>query len=293
MTISGKILWVWEDGRPAAWPVGYDSALVKAFDGRSLVSRQGVNWMANYHNWKDSAPGRPTGAWGAVYPDDGESVGQQMAPHLNGAAYIVLDVEDWNGAHWSDDQIRAVVAGFRTHLAGIPLGYSSYPTRKQCQEHGINQALLDELCDFAFPQVYFPYQAAELPQVFADHKHPIVTVSPADDGAWHATAVAAETRTQRVAFWRMGVADWQGWGVAVADITPPVKPPVPVPDPLRPVVDGPWPAGRFVAWDGRYWSLTDGLWWRDLTQAMADGLHKDGVPVLRWVHCRSEAVQVH
>lgn len=293
MTISGKILWVWEDSRPAAWPQGYDSALVKAFDGRSTQSRQGFGWMANYRRWRDNTPGRPIGVWGAAYPDDGASLGLELATELSAAPYIVLDVEDWNGAHWTDQQIRDLIAGFRAHLPHVPLGYSSYPTRAQCSAHGINQQLLDELTDFAFPQVYFDYQANELGTVWSDHKHPVVTVSPADYAHWHDLAGRADTAAQAVAFWRMGVPGWESWGTSVEDVKPPVKPPVPAVDPLRPTQGEVWPQGRFVAWDGRYWSLTDGLWWRDLTQNMAEGLVKDGVPVRLWLHCRSEAVKTH
>jgi hypothetical protein len=287
---AGKWLWVWESARPAAWPTGYDGALVKAFDGKSRVSPSGYVWLNNWRDWRDSTPGRPTGAWGVAYPQDGTTLAESLAPYLNGPAFIVLDIEDFNGLTWTDQQLRDVVAGFRAHFPGVPLGYSSYPTRAQCTAHGIDQALLDQLCDFAMPQVYFDYQAAELAQVWADHKHPCVAVSPADYQGWQGLAVDAVRKSGSVAFWRMDVSGWADWGSAVPEqsVTPP--PPVVAGDPLKPSGWQAFPAGRFIAWDGNRWWVTDCVWRRGATEADAAGLHNLGLQVRWWPSCASETV---
>jgi hypothetical protein len=290
VTPRGALLWVWEDGRPQAWPQGYDGALVKAFDGKSTTGPGGFGWAANYRAWRDSTPGRDIGAWGVAYPQDGTALAEDLAPALGRPAYIVLDAEDFNGQQWSDQQIRDVILGFRQHFPGVPLGYSSYPTRAQCSAHGIDQALLDQLADFAMPQVYFDYQAAELATVWADHRAPVVTVSPADYHAWDTLAGDALRRTGAVAYWRAGVSGWTDWPHETPQPAPTPAPPPPAADPLRPQHWEAFPAERFIAWDGHRWWVTDCVWRRGATEADAAGLHNLGLQVRWWPSCASETV---
>ena len=286
-----RILWVWEDTVPTDWPAGYDTVMVKAFDGKATRNSAGFSWEDNFLAWSQWFGMEKVAAWGVAYKQDGDLLGADMALPLARAPWVVLDIEDWGGQAWTDAELTAVVHGFTSRLPGKGVGYSSYPTRAQCAAHGINQALLDELCDFSMPQVYYDYQAAQLATVWADHRHPHVTVSPANYGHWDTLALDVERKTGVVAFWRMGVAGWEQWGQDVPAGLPPAPPPGPAHDPLRPTGGGAWPQGRFVAWDGKYWALTDGIWFRPLTEGMAQGLAWDGVAVHLWPHCRVEAVE--
>lgn len=286
-----RILWVWQDAPPETWPAGYDDVMVKAFDGRATQAGNGFSWLDNYHEWRSRFGSGRVSAWGVAYPQDGDQLGADMAPALVDARRVVLDIEDWGGRAWTDAALTAVVHGFTSRMQHAQVGYSSYPTRAQCAAHGINQELLDRLCAVAFPQVYYDYQAVQLAQVWADHSTPVITVSPVHYTHWDVLALDAERHTGSVAFWRMGVTDWASWGQDVPAGLPSAPPLGPSYDALRPTQGGAWPQGRFVAWDGKYWSLTDGIWYRPLTEGMAQGLAWDGVPVHLWPHCRVEAVE--
>lgn len=286
-----RILWVWEDTIPVDWPTGYEQVMVKAFDGKALQSAAGFNWATNYASWRDRFGQHRVIPWGVAYQQDGADLGPAISGTVHGASLVVVDIEDWNSQGWSDAAIHDTVRGIRTSLPGMKVGYSTFPTRKQCLDHGINQLILDQLTDVSFPQAYFPYQLAQLGQVRADHKDPVITVSPADDGGWVSAANAGEQWFGQCAFWRMGVDGWKDWGAQVTNWGPPPPGPAPSADPLRPAAGGAWPQGRFVAWDGKYWSLTDGIWYRPLTEGMAQGLAWDGVPVHLWPHCRVEAAE--
>lgn len=283
-------LWVWEDTPPATWPHGYDSVTVKAFDGRSTSGGPGAGWVGNFRAWQERFGSTRVHAWGVAYQDDGEALGGDIAAAVHGAPSLTLDIEDWNGRGWTNAELSAVVHGMRAQLNAVPLGYSSYATRAQCVSHGIDQAALDGMCDFAMPQVYFPYQGDEIGRVLADHRKPMVTVSPGDDPAWLHVAGTAAVHTGGVAFWRMGAGGWEEWGMQLDASTGLGPAPVPPADPMRPATWAAFPPAAFIAWDGVRWWVTDVIHRRPATQADAEGLHKLGLAVRWWPSCAVETV---
>ena len=288
-----RILWVWENTPPAQWPTGYEQVLVKAFDGQDTGFGGPFHWAGNFGAWRDKFGAHRVYPWGVAYSRDGHGLGPAIRPAVEGAPLVVLDMEDFNGDSWPADAARSVIEGVRQALPGTQVGYSTYPTRAQCTAHNIDQAAIDALCDVAFPQVYFGTQAAELAQVRADHKHPVVTVSPADYGQWAELAADGEKWDGACAFWRMGVTGWEGWGSAVADSGAVQPNPVPAVDPLRPVSWQGFPAERFIAWDGHRWWVTNCIHSRPATQADAEGLHALGLQVRWWPSCAAETVLAH
>jgi hypothetical protein len=276
------ILMVWQETPPAQWPDGYTGACVKATDGKALNSRTGFSLAANYAHWRDLYGDRRIGVWSVAYPQDGVTLGADIAHVAPHTPYVVLDVEDFSGVRWNVKALRAVVAGVRSHLPRAKVGYSTYPTRAQAQAHGVNQHLLDSLCDFAAPQVYYPYQRDRIHVIDNDHRHASWIVAPADDEHWDGSAKASLARTGRVFYWRCGVQGWRDWARKVAGELPAPHPPGPAADPLRPDAPPKTYPGRFVAYDGHGWWLTDMVDRVPVTEEMARSLHGHGVPVERW-----------
>lgn len=294
MSADGSVIsMVWEEPPPGSWPDGYDSVCVKACDGLQAGGGQHFGWADNAAEWMRKYPDRGIGVWAVAYPGDGGRLGELLAARVPHAKYVVLDIEDWPGITWRDADIQAIVEGVRAHLPGLLVAYSTYPTAGQCHDHGIDQPLLERLCDFAMPQVYYPYQRLDIDQVSRDHRHPHVIAAPVDDPQWEDTARWSLTHSAGVFLWRAGLTGWRGWPAQLHPAPVPPAPPSPVADPLRPSVhNGPWP-GRFVAWDGETWWLTDMVWRRACTETMAAGLRAGGVPVVLWRHCAEETAEVH
>lgn len=289
----GKQLWVWQETPPASFPAGYDGVMVKVADGMSTSNAAGFSWADNLRRWQELSGSRAVHAWGFPYVNDLQRFGHSVAPHLGKAVSFTLDVEDPNGMRWTDAALTALVEGCRAAMPHISLGYSSYPTRAQCEAHSINQQLLDRLCDFAVPQVYYPYQTDQWDEVKRDHRQLIAAVSPLDSPAWLATANDSLTRFGGVALWREGVAGWVNWPAHMeADPVTGGGGGTPV-DVLRPEHDPASFPARFVAWDGTSWWVTDAISRRPATEEMARGLAAFGVPVVRWPHCAAETALLH
>lgn len=280
-------LWVWETPPPDVFPAGYDMAVVKVADGNSLHSPAGFSWADNFRAWQ-RRHGARVAAWAVAYQGDGDVFGRQTAAAAAGAAFLVLDVEDWNGRGWSDAEIRTAVGAVRAHWGGKALGYSSYATAHQCQAHGIGQPLLDSLCDLAFPQVYFPYQIADLAAVWADHKHCHPILSPADDRGWEQAAKEIAARGVVPGFWRMGVSGWEGWGMTLGSTAVGGGNPGAAGDPMKPSHWASFPAGAFVAWNGQDWFVTDTISSRPASQEQARGMHTLGFVVRWWPNVAKE-----
>lgn len=276
------VLWVWQDKPPAARLTGYDAVCVKISDGRMTHDKGGFDWAANGRAWVASMGQGHVAAWQVAYPDDGSDLAVVAAGAMPHAPYIILDAEDWPGVTWNDGAIRAIVGGYRQHLPGVRIGYTTYPTRAQCADHHINQALWDSLCDFAVPQVYFGYQRDELAQVWKDHRHAHPMISPADDAGWVATAQAAMQHSGGVMYWRMGAAGWATWWQRTTQPTPPVASGGTAVDALRPTDPVGFPPGRFVAWSGTGWYVTDLIHRSPVPEDTARALHQRGVPVVAW-----------
>jgi hypothetical protein len=284
----GVTLFVWQEQPYDAWSQGWESVCVKAADGRAPAVAGVFDWAENAKAWHQMAAGHQIGVFVYCYPDDGDQVGQVLAEHTPWADYVVLDVEDAPGGRWTDDDTRAIVAGVRAHLPGTPVGYCTYPTRAQALDHGVAFDALKGACDFSVPQVYYPYQRGELPQVYADNVDPVLAVAPEDDTGWLATATESVHRAGAVFVWRAGMADTRTWAAQIPHPTP--APPVPAaPDPLRPTAWTDLVADRpFVAWDGTTWWVTDGIWRRPCSEQMAGGLVELGLVVKLWPHCAAE-----
>lgn len=284
--MSGQ-LWVWEETAPDTFPAGYDMAVVKVADGNSLHSGGGFSWADNFRAWQRRFGAR-VAAWAVAYQGDGDVFGRQTAAAAAGAAFLVLDVEDWNGKGWTDAQISAAVGAVRAHWGGASLGYSSYATAHQCEAHGINQPLLESLCDLAFPQVYFPYQVGELGSVWADHRHCHPILSPADDRAWLPAAKEVVAHGVTPGFWRMGVSGWEEWGMTLGSTAASGGHPTAGGDPMKPAAWQSFPAGQFVAWDGKGWWVTDCISSRPATEEQARGMHTLGYAVRWWPNVGKE-----
>lgn len=281
-------VFVWQDTPWDVWPDGYDTVCVKLSDGKSSANVTGFSWLDNTQRWMRTFPGKSIGVWQVAYPDDGDALANIVLADARHADYVILDIEDWPGVRWTDESIHAIIAGFRRLLPDMKVGYTTYPTRGQCEQHGIDQYLLDALLDFSVPQVYYPYQAELIRQVAVDNRHVQMCLAPGDNLAWQDSVKPAAEAGTTVWFWRMGISGWQTWGrKAHAMVTPGPGGPDTA-DVLRPA-RGPstWP-GRFVAWDGQRWWLTDMLWRRELSQEQAQGLVDGGVPVAAWWHVASE-----
>lgn len=285
-----RTLFVWEDAPPQEWPAGYDHACVKVCDGRDPGHGGGFAWGANAARWTEKFGAVRVPVWAVAYPADGDALAHTVMGHTPAAPYVVLDVEDWPGVTWSDTAIEAIVAGFRRRMPHAALGYSSYPTRGQCLEHHINQALWDHLTDFAVPQVYYDYQRAELAQVLADHKHPHPAVAPADDDHWQTTARTALDHTGGVFYWRMGVTGWQHWPALTPAPAVPVASGEHAVDQMRPTARSNFPPGPFVAWTGAGWYVTDMLHRTALPADTAVALHGRGLPVVLWPEVTSVTI---
>lgn len=289
----GKQLWVWQEVPGHEFPAGYDGVIVKVADGMSTSNNAGFSWADNLRHWRELGGSRAIHAWAFPYIDDGQRFGHNIAPFMTGVSSLILDVEDPNGMRWTSAALTAVVDGCRAAMPTVSLGYSSYPTRAQCEAHSVDQQLLDRLCDFAMPQVYFPYQTDEWETVKRDHRKPIAVVSPNDSPAWVAVADDSLTRFGAASLWREGVTGWDGWpahmeadpvaggaGGAAVDVLRPEKDPASFP-------------ARFVAWDGALWWVTDAIVRRPASEEMVRGLLGFGVPVVRWPHCAVETALLH
>lgn len=290
---QGKSLWVWQEVPGHEWPAGYDEAIVKVADGMSTSNNAGFSWAFNFKHWDELRGNRSIHAWAVPYLDDGQRLGHSIAPFIGHARSLILDVEDFNGQRWTDVALTAVVEGCRAAMPHVSLGYSSYPTRRQCEEHSINQQLLDRLCDFACPQVYFPYQTDAWDQVKRDHRQLTAAVAPNSSPGWASVADDSLTHHGGVSFWCNGLAGWQDWpahmeadpvagggGGASVDV-------------LRPTEDPKSFPARFVAWDGTFWWVTDAISRRPATEEMARGLVGFGLPLVRWPHCAAETALLH
>lgn len=282
------IVMVWQDAPPASLPAGYTGACVKVCDGMSTQDSGGFSWAGNYATWRERFGDGKVGAWAVAYPQDGARFGDMIAAHAPHTQYVVLDIEDFGGVRWNDAAITAVVDSVKRAVPHAWVGYSSYPTRSQCTQHGINQALLEDLCHFSVPQVYYPYQRDAIAEIDRDNTRAVWAVSPADDPHWDASAKASLARSGQVMYWRQGVAGWERWAKTVTGELPQPAPQPPASDPMRPSVNQIGFPPRFVAWDGKGWWYTDLIFRRELSEDQARGLANGRVPVVLWPHVTSE-----
>lgn len=278
---QGRTLFVWETPWPGAWPDGYDAVCVKAADGRQANHPGGFGWADNANAWHNAAGGHQVGVWVYCYPGDGADIGSVLKSYAPWADYVVLDVEDASNSAWTWGDVDAIVDGVHTTLPGVPIGYCTYPTADQARSQGVPFDQLKVRCDFAVPQVYYPYQGAQLDQVFADNGRTYVAVEPDDDPAWSAVATESIHRSGAVFVWHAGTPA----GLAAGGQLPQPSPqpvPVPVGDPLRPTawLDAPWSPWS-VVWDGTDWWVTDMIWRRPASEDMVLGLVASGA-VVRW-----------
>lgn len=284
----GRTLFVWQEQPYDAWSEGWDAVCVKVADGNAPSAAGVFDWAGNANAWKNAAGGHQVGVWVYCYPDDGASVGQVVKEHAPWADYVVLDIEDASGGTWTTDNTDAIVNGVRAALPGMPVGFCTYPTRQQATDHGVAFDALVGTCDFSVPQVYYPYQRAELAQVYADNNTTFPAVSPDDDAGWLTVATDSVHHASAVFVWRAGMADTRTWGEQIPQPAPPAPPPA-ADDPLRPAGFGPVPfTVPYVAWDGTGWWMTDAIHRVTLSQSEAAGALGAGLVVRHWPECAGQ-----
>ena len=177
--MKGTVAWVFRAPPGPADP-SIAFYVVKAADGGGhLGGKENFDYWANYKAWSDAKGAAVCAAFTFLYPTtDGAAAAQQLhqgAPH---APAYVLDVETEVAAKVVTDCVTAL----RSLAPGVPIGFSSYPTRAQTLEHGSPWDTMIEVCDFGMPQVYFEYQGKRMDTVRADHKGKplIASFSPGD-----------------------------------------------------------------------------------------------------------------
>jgi len=227
MALRGVWLWIWNTPPAPQALNGLRGAFVRAANGGSTVGG-GFDFAHNYALWVNSYGTARCVPWTYVYGDsdgggnhtDGAQAADvlvQSAPHA--PAYIA-DIE----GNVTPANAGSFVTTLRALRPGVPIGFSSYPTRHQAESFHIPWQTLFDACDFAAPQVYQPYQQALLDQVYSDqagtHGHPgkavHVAVAPSDSGGWVATGVAGMRRSGGASIWRGPVQP--GWANGIGTI---------------------------------------------------------------------------
>jgi hypothetical protein len=225
--LRGVWLWIW-DTPPAPHALdGARGAFVRAANGGSTVGG-GFDFAHNYAQWVSSYGVSRCIAWTYVYGDSDGGGAHTDGTH---AAHVLADAAPHAPAYIADIEgnvtpanAQAFVATLRALRPGVPIGFSSYPTKNQAESFHVPWQTVFDACDFSAPQVYEPYQQALLDQVYADHAgtvgHPgkavHVAVAPPDAPGWVATGVVAMTRSGGASIWRGPVQP--GWTNGVATI---------------------------------------------------------------------------
>lgn len=203
--IRGVASFVWQDV-PGTLTPGVDVWLVKAANG-NLTTGSGHDYARSYATWANKVGAERTHAWTWLYgTTNGSTAAEQLhrsAPH---AAGYLIDVEG-DDPHWRnlDRVVRDFVPRMRELAPGKPVGFTSYPDRKQAIAHGAPWDAMVELCDYGCPQVYYSSQGKRWAQIVADHKgKPVIAAfSPGDwKAGWEAQATTAIRRFGGVALWR-------------------------------------------------------------------------------------------
>lgn len=201
--LGGTWAWVWTE--PPSDLSAFTGAIVRAANGDGHLSDAGFDFRSSYQSWR-KATTQPLIAWTFLYgSSDGTMAGQQLAA-VDAPAYVI-DWEDYQGAVASGYELRKCVTRLRQLRPGRPIGFSSYPTRAQCIQHGIAWDAGIEACDFVSPQMYYDYQAAQYERIIADARGRYVqlAVSPANRDLFAADARRHLSDGSGVSFWRLGV----------------------------------------------------------------------------------------
>lgn len=201
--LGGTWAWVWTE--PPSDLGAFTGAIVRAANGEGHTSPAGFDFRTSYQSWANSTT-QPLIAWTFLYASsDGVKAAQQLAA-VDAVAYVI-DWEDDKGAAASGYELSRCVAELRRQRPGRPVGFSSYPTRAQCEDHGVDYMSGVAVCDFVSPQMYYDYQAADYPQIIADARGRYVqlAVAPADRAGWVVDARTHLHDGSGVSFWRLGV----------------------------------------------------------------------------------------
>jgi hypothetical protein len=217
----GVWLWVWETGPTPHALNGFAGAFVRAANGGGVVG-DGYNFAHNYAAWTHAYGASRCVAWTYVYGaseakghyTDGALAAHTLADAAPHAPAYVADIE----GNVAPAEAELFVTTLRQLKPGIPIGFSSYPTRAQAVNFGVPWDTLVKHCDFGAPQVYWAKQEAHLDEVYADHagKPVHVAVAPADASGWVQAAVTSMTRGGGASIWSAPVQP--GWATGIATI---------------------------------------------------------------------------
>lgn len=201
--LDGTWTWVWKE--PPERVSFCRGLIVRAANGNGITDPQGFDFQLNYIRWRRQFSG-PLIAWTYLYDGSDPVEAARVLAAVAAPAYII-DWEDAAGPAPSGDQLQACVKEIRRLRPGDPVGFSSYPTRVQAMEHGVDWDRGLEVCDFVAPQMYYGYQIADYPQVLADAhgRYVQLDVEPPASTAWPIDIGAHLEGGQGVSFWRLGI----------------------------------------------------------------------------------------
>ncbi|HEY5989329.1 MAG TPA: hypothetical protein VIV12_23550 [Streptosporangiaceae bacterium] len=201
--LDGTWTWVWQE--PPEQIRFCRGLIVRAANGDSTRNPQGFDFLANYERWQAAFSG-PLIAWTYLYQGSTPELAARLLALSDAVAYII-DWEDAAGPAPSGAQLFACVEEIRRLKPGVPIGFSSYPTRAQAMAHGVDWDLGIQVCDFVAPQMYYGYQIADYLEVLDDAKGRYVQLdlSPAASNAWSLDIGKHLEGGRGVSFWRLGI----------------------------------------------------------------------------------------
>jgi hypothetical protein len=216
-TLPGIWLWV-HAVLPNAADLGlYDGAIVRAANGNGTVG-DGHDFAQSFRDCVNRFGAARCAAWTFLYPrtTHGATAAETLVRVAPNAPAYIADVEDYEGqpgASLPEGEINAFFDRMHALRPGVPVGFSSYPTRAQAVAHWVLWDKLIARCDFGAPQVYWPKQLQNWATVVHGHgSKPIhAAFAPTLGGApFLPVAKAAFARYGGVSIWSHPVpAEWK------------------------------------------------------------------------------------
>lgn len=203
--LDGTWTWVWKEP-----PVTVDfttGLIVRAANGASTRDPVGFSYQDNYLAWRRRFTG-PIIAWTFLYAGSDPSGAAVALGAVDAVAYLI-DYEDWQGQTATGRALSECVDKLRALRPGRPIGFSSYPTRAQAAQFGVDWPAAIAACDFVAPQMYYGYQAARYTDILRDAgpRYTQLDLEPGVNPDWERSARFHLDSGRGVSFWRLGILD--------------------------------------------------------------------------------------
>jgi len=186
--LPGIWIWVFMTLPTPTQLAPYAGAVVKATNGNGTTG-DGFDFAGNYaHAVQLFGPSR-CAAWTFLYPatTHGATAAQTLANAAPHAPAYIADIEDYRyqpGKSLPKAEIDAFFSKMHELRPGVPVGFTTYPTKAQAEQQLVNWTACIDACDFGGPQIYWPKQLEKWQTVVHDHTaKPFHAVfSPDDSG---------------------------------------------------------------------------------------------------------------